>query len=97
MRGLTKFVFCDMVLRGEITIADGNLIISYGKSDADPTSDAETAALLATGKVKEWQTARVVPPTAAVVTIDQFVAYYRVSTDRQGRYPDPPWALEIRR
>ena len=38
--------------RGEITIADGRLIISYGKPDAHPAADKETAALLATGKVK---------------------------------------------
>jgi hypothetical protein len=41
--------------RGEITIVDGKLIISYGNSDAPPTPNSETAALLATGKVKEWQ------------------------------------------
>jgi hypothetical protein len=45
--------------RGEITISDGKLIISYGKSDAPPASNSETAALLATGKVKEWQSVRV--------------------------------------
>lgn len=41
--------------RGEITIADGKLIISYGRSDPLRASDGETAALLATGKVREWQ------------------------------------------
>ena len=41
--------------RGEITIADGKLIISYGSTDAAPAADAETAALLATGKVDAWQ------------------------------------------
>jgi hypothetical protein len=60
--------------RGEITIAGGKLIISYGKPDAHPAPDAETAALLATGKVKEWQTARIdadVAPSAVAALLAQ--------------------------
>jgi len=45
--------------RGEITILDAKLIISYGKPDGHPVQADETAALLATGKVKEWQSVRV--------------------------------------
>jgi hypothetical protein len=45
--------------RGEIAILDGKLIVSYGKPDAAPLPADETAALLATGKVKEWQSVRV--------------------------------------
>jgi alpha-acetolactate decarboxylase len=45
--------------RGEITILDGKLIISYGKPDGRPVHAEETAALLAIGKVKEWQSVRV--------------------------------------
>jgi alpha-acetolactate decarboxylase len=45
--------------RGEITILDGKLIVSYGKPHGLPVQADETAALLATGKVKEWQSVRV--------------------------------------
>jgi alpha-acetolactate decarboxylase len=45
--------------RGEITILDGKLIVSYGKPDGRPVQADETAALLAIGKVKEWQSVRV--------------------------------------
>ena len=45
--------------RGEITILDAKLIISYGKPDGHPGQADETAALLATGKVREWQSVRV--------------------------------------
>lgn len=45
--------------RGEITILDGKLIVSYGKPDGLPVQAEETAALLAIGKVKEWQSVRV--------------------------------------
>jgi hypothetical protein len=45
--------------RGEITILDGKLIISYGKPNGFQVQADETAALLATGKVKEWQSVRV--------------------------------------
>jgi hypothetical protein len=59
--------------RGEITIAEGKLIISYGKSDAPPAAMAETAALLATAKVKEWQTVRV-ESDVAPAAVDAFLA-----------------------
>jgi hypothetical protein len=59
--------------RGEITIADGRLIISYGKSDAHPSSYAETAALLATATVKGWQAIQVVSDVAPAA-LEAFLA-----------------------
>jgi hypothetical protein len=50
--------------RGEITIADGELIVCYGKSERHPAPHAETAALLVTARVKEWQTIQVVSDVA---------------------------------
>lgn len=41
--------------RGEITILDGKLVVSYGKSDVEPPAAGETAALLATGTAAAWQ------------------------------------------
>ncbi|MFL6795928.1 MAG: hypothetical protein ACJ8F3_00790 [Xanthobacteraceae bacterium] len=41
--------------RGEITICDGKLIISYGKSGAPPDASSESAALLAIASAGNWQ------------------------------------------
>jgi hypothetical protein len=40
--------------RGEVTIWDGRLIVSYGKPEASAPSGGDTAALLATGKATAW-------------------------------------------
>jgi len=37
--------------RGEITIHDGKLVVSYGNEEAHPAPEAEKAALLTIGKV----------------------------------------------
>ena len=42
--------------RGEITIYDGKLIVSYGKSAPATQPASEAAALLATGTVSAWRT-----------------------------------------
>lgn len=71
--------------RGEITITDGKLIVSYGKSDAPPTPDAETAALLVTGKVKGWQTIRVdsdIAPPAAEAFLAQAAKAHGLDSDK---------------
>lgn len=50
--------------RGEITIHDGELVVSYGREGAHPEPEADSAGLLTIGKVPAWQT----------VTIDRDVA-----------------------
>ena len=45
--------------RGEITIYDGKLIVSYGKGGASADANSESAALLAMGSAAEWQSVRV--------------------------------------
>jgi hypothetical protein len=45
--------------RGEITIHDGKLIVSYGKAGPHPAAESEPAGLLATAKVAGWQTIKV--------------------------------------
>jgi alpha-acetolactate decarboxylase len=42
--------------RGEITILDGDAVISYGMAGAHPAPTEERAALLAVSSVKSWQT-----------------------------------------
>jgi hypothetical protein len=59
--------------RGEITIIDGKLIVSYGKAEAPSNPDGETAALLATATVKEWQSV-VVSSDIAPAAVDAFLA-----------------------
>jgi hypothetical protein len=41
--------------RGEISIYDGQLIISYGKTGGQPGADTDSAALLAVGSAREWE------------------------------------------
>src|SRR6188472_1326102 len=58
--------------RGEITIFDGRLIVSYGKQAPHPIAE-EGAALLAVGTVTAWHSVSVeqdVPPTE----IEAFIA-----------------------
>ncbi|HUD85734.1 MAG TPA: acetolactate decarboxylase [Xanthobacteraceae bacterium] len=45
--------------RGEITIFDGKLIVSHGKTGVAEDANSESAALLAMGSVAEWQSVRV--------------------------------------
>ena len=78
--------------RGEITIADGKLIISYGKSDAHPTPDAETAALLDTGTVKEWQIIRI-DSDVAPPAVESFLAQ---SARAHGLDPDKSFPFQLR-
>jgi hypothetical protein len=52
--------------RGEITIYDGRLIVSYGKGGGEADANTRSAALLAMGSAREWQSITVerdVPPT----------------------------------
>ena len=78
--------------RGEITFADGKLIISYGKSDAHPPPDAETASLLATGKVKAWQTIRI-DSDVAPPAVESFLAQ---SARAHGLDPEKSFPFQLR-
>ena len=78
--------------RGEITVADGKLIISYGGADAAPAADAETAALLATGKVEGWQSVRIDADVAPPV-VQAFLAQ---SAQAHGLDPDKSFPFQLR-
>ena len=45
--------------RGEITIYDGKLIVTYGQTGASADANLASAALLAMGSVAEWQSVRI--------------------------------------
>jgi hypothetical protein len=78
--------------RGEITIADGRLIVSYGKADAPAVPNGETAALLASAKVKEWQSVRV-GADIAPAAVDAFLAQ---SAKAHGLDPQKSFPLQLR-
>jgi hypothetical protein len=74
--------------RGEITIHDGKLIVSYGTPAAHPPAETERAALLAVGTVAAWQRIAVehdVPPDA----IETFLAHMAGThgLDTEGPFP----------
>ena len=81
--------------RGEITIADGKLIISYGKSDAHPAPDSETAALLATGTVNAWQAIRV-DTDVAPPAVEHFLRSRENPRPRSGQVISLPVARDGR-
>jgi hypothetical protein len=59
--------------RGEITIFDGKLIVTYGKTGALADVISQSAALLAMGSVSEWQSVRV-ERDVAPSEIESFIA-----------------------
>lgn len=56
--------------RGEITIYDGDLVVSYGKYGGQPDPKADSAALLAMGAARAWQS----------VTVERDVAPAEIET-----------------
>jgi len=78
--------------RGEITIQDGKLIVSYGREAAHPAPEAENAALLTTGKVSAWQTINV-EHDVAPIDIESFLS---LSAARHGLNPQGPFPFQVR-
>jgi hypothetical protein len=78
--------------RGEITIHDGRLIVSYGRDGPHPAAVEESATLLATGTVTAWQTVAV-PHDVAPDAIEAFLAR---TAGAHGLDPDGPFPFQIR-
>jgi hypothetical protein len=77
--------------RGEITIYHGTLILSYGKPGAHPVRGMESAALLAMGAAKDWQTISVerdVPP-------EEVEAFIAASAKAHGIDADKSFPFEL--
>jgi alpha-acetolactate decarboxylase len=53
--GATIGVGAVSMARGEISIIDGTPVVSYGRQGKHPVAAAETAALLVTSSVRNWQ------------------------------------------
>jgi hypothetical protein len=78
--------------RGEITIYDGKLIVSYGKADTPADGQPESAALLALASVGGWQSVSVekdVPPRE----VESFIA---VAAKTHGIDPEISFPFEVR-
>jgi hypothetical protein len=78
--------------RGEITIVDGKSIISYGKLEPQPAPTDETAALLGTATVKEWQGVRV-DSDVAPPAVQAFLAQ---SAKARGLDPEKSFPFQVR-
>jgi acetolactate decarboxylase len=59
--------------RGEISIFDGKLVISYGKTGASTDANSEYAALLATASATGWQSIRVEQDVASE-SVESYIA-----------------------
>jgi hypothetical protein len=78
--------------RGEITIYDGKLIVSYGKADTPADGQPESAALLAIASVGGWQSIPIekdVPPRE----VESFIA---VAAKTHGIDPEISFPFEVR-
>jgi hypothetical protein len=78
--------------RGEITIYDGKLIVSYGKPGAPIDANSESASLLAIGSAGDWQ----------IVTVERDLApadiegYLADVAKRHGIDPEKSFPFEVR-
>jgi hypothetical protein len=78
--------------RGEITIIDGRLIVSHGKPQSHQAAEAETAALLATAKVREW---RAIPVTFDVAP-EVLEAFLARAAKQHGLDPEKTFPFQLR-
>jgi hypothetical protein len=78
--------------RGEITIFDGELIVSYGKTVTSADTNTESAALLAMGSVAEWQSVRVEQDVAP----EEIESYIVVAAKAHGIDPKESFPFEVR-
>jgi len=78
--------------RGEISIYDGKLIISYGKTGPQPDPDSESAALLAMASAAQWQTVAV----ERDVEPGDIEAYLAAAAKAHGIDPELSFPFELR-
>jgi len=78
--------------RGEITIHDGKLIVSYGRNGPHPTAETEHAALLAVATATSWQSITV-EQDVAPDDVDAFLAHL---AETHGLHPEEPFPFQIR-
>ena len=77
--------------RGEITIYDGKLIVSYGKPAAPVDVTADHAALLAMGSAGQWQAV----PIERDVAPEDVESYIAATAKARGIDPDSSFPFQI--
>jgi hypothetical protein len=78
--------------RGEITIYDGRLIVSYGKADTPADGPQESAALLAIASVGGWQSV----PVEKDVPLREVESFLAVAAKTHGIDPEISFPFEVR-
>jgi hypothetical protein len=77
--------------RGEITIHDGKLIISYGKPGAHLAASSESAALLSVASAGDWESVSVERDVAPT----EIEAYLAAAAKAHGLDPEKSFPFEI--
>ena len=78
--------------RGEITIFDGKLIVTYGNASASADANSASAALLAIGSAAEWQSIRVEQD----IVPEEIESYIAVAARTHGIDPEVSFPFEVR-
>ncbi len=78
--------------RGEVTIYDGKLIVSYGKAEGRREPNADSASLLAVGTTKEWQSVNV----ERDVPQAEVEPYLAAAAKEHGINPEQPFPFQLR-
>jgi hypothetical protein len=78
--------------RGEITIFDGKLIVSYGRTGVSADANSEAAALLVLGSVTAWQSVRV----AQDLEPSEIESFLAAAAKAHGIDPEKPFPFEVR-
>jgi hypothetical protein len=78
--------------RGEITIYDGKLIVSYGKADTPADGPSESAALLAIASAGGWQSV----PVEKDVRPREVESFIAVAAKTHGVDPEISFPFEVR-
>jgi len=77
--------------RGEITIYDGKLIVSYGKPGAHPDANSVSAALLQVGSAGDWQSVTVERDVAP----EEIESYLAAAAKAHGIDPEKSFPFEV--
>ena len=78
--------------RGEITIYDGKLIVSYGKTAGSTDANSDFAALLALASAAEWQTV----PVERDIAPEEIESYIATAAKDHGLDVEKSFPFEVR-
>jgi len=78
--------------RGEVTIYDGKLVVSYGKPEGRGEPSSDSASLLAMATAKGWQSMMVERDVAH----DEIEPYLAAAAKQHGVNPEQPFPFQLR-